>query len=853
MRVTRVRVFGSTLALLAGMGAAQPAHADPLPESAEHVVSQGRSLVTDDTAEALVLNPANLAWLPAPEMRFDWVGCPASAVKIGCGTALGLATPLFWGLATSLRLELVTPSVGDGTWGNGFPYAGYQYAWLSWGLAGHLGEHTSWGFAYDHSYSNDSYVDSLNALTLALSFRPNTHFAFSAVARNFNRPSQQIIPALTAGGIAAPVLDGQYGFGMALRPTGRRTFELGVEARYWQGIDQWTERGTVGVDVPGFGRVFGSAEIANLGNDTHRGVVGTAGVELHWGGLSAGGGALFGSGLGNSSTVGEYGTIAFAGYTQPGIPNVSHAVWIRLESTPGNRGHVALLRKLWKIAEQPDVDAVTLILRAEPVDSFAHAEELADALRVLRAHKKKVLCSLEDAGARSLYVCANADRIVLAPGGALRYAGMRSQYIYLRGLLDKLGIKADVVRIGPHKSAAEQFTNEHAGPVAAQDHEDLLLQQAAVFDRNLSLYRHMPEERVREVTLKGPFYAAEAKEAGLVDGFAFDDELERATRELVGHEVSYVEYQDETRAPSTFAGRDKIGLLYFDGDMVDGRSQHIPLLDMRLVGSYTMQEQIKKLREDPSIKAVVLRIESPGGASMGADIEWRELQLLAKTKPLIVSMGTVAASGGYYVASASKDVYALPLTITGSIGVFFAKADLSGLLQKIGVTIDTYKTAPHADAESLFRPFTPEERTELEHKVDLIYDTFLTRVSTGRGMAKADIDAVGRGRVWTGQQAYERHLVDHLGGLREALADARAAGGMGDDAPIVEYPPSSSSLAETLLKIAGLGGSDDQVEAALEKLPPAVKGVAHALAPVLVYGQEQALTRMEWVDAPDGP
>jgi protease-4 len=843
--------LGSCLALLAGLSAVARAHADPLPTSAEHVVSPGRSLVTDDTGEALVINPANLAWLPAPEMRFDWVGCPASAVKVGCGEALGLSTPLLWGLSTSLRLELVTPSTGDGTWGNGFPYAGYQYAWLSWGLAFRLGDHASMAFAFDHSYSNDSYLDSLNAITAALSYRPNTHFAFGAVARNFNRPSQTTIPALAAGGTPAPVLDGQYSFGMALRPTGRRTFEIGLEAKYWEGIDQWTERGTVGVDVPGFGRVFGSAEIANLGNDTHRGVVGTAGLELHWGGLSAGGGALFGSGLGNQSTVGEYASLAVAGYTQPGIPDVSRAVWIRLEGTPGTRAHVALLRKLWKLSERDDIDAVTLVLRSEPADSFAHAEELADAVRLLRARKKKVLCSFEDAGARALYVCANADRIVVTPAGGVRYAGLKSQYIYLKGLLDKLGVKGDFIRIGPHKTAPEQFTNEHAGPVAAQDHEEMLMQQEAVFVRNLSLYRHMDEGRIRDVTRTGPFVAEEAKAAGLVDGFAFDDELERATRELAGRTLPYDEYKEETRAPSTFAAREKLGLLYLEGDIVDGRSQHIPLVDIRLVGSYSMQEQIKKLREDTSIRAVVLRIESPGGSSLASDVMWRELSLLAKVKPLVVSMGTVAASGGYYVASASKDIYALPLTVTGSIGVFYGKADVSGLLQKIGVTIDTYKTAPRADAESFFRPFTPDERAELEHKVDQFYDTFLTRISTGRGMAKADIDAVGRGKVWTGQQAFERHLVDHLGGLREALADARAAGGLTEDAPIVEYPPAGTSLLDTALRLAGAGGGDDRVAQAIESLPPAVKGVAHALAPMMVYGQGEPLARLEWVDAPE--
>ncbi len=470
---------------------------------------------------------------------------------------------------------------------------------------------------------------------------------------------------------------------------------------------------------------------------------------------------------------------------------------------------------------------------------------------MLRAHHKKVLCSFEDAGTRALYVCANADRIVVTPAGGVRYAGLKAQYIYLKGLLDKLGIKAEFVRVGPHKSAPEQFTNEHAGPVAAADHEEMLRLQESVFVRNLSLYRHLPEERIREETRHGPFVAEEAKAAGFVDGFAYDDQLEKATRELVGHDVSYVKYADETRASSTFGPRGKVALLYLDGDIVDGRSQHIPIVDVTLAGSYSMAETIKQLREDSTVRAVVLRIESPGGSSLASDVMWRELMLLREKKPLIVSMGTVAASGGYYVASASRDVYALPLTVTGSIGVFYGKADVSGLLGKIGVTVDTYKTAPRADAESLYRGFTPEEQKELEHKVDQFYQTFLDRVSQGRGMRKEDIDAIGRGRVWTGQQALERHLVDHLGGLRDALADARQAAYLPEDAPIVEYPPSTSSLLETALKLAGAGEGDAAVNpaAVLERLPPAVQGIARAVAPLLVYRKDEALARLEWVDA----
>jgi protease-4 len=784
-------------------------------------------------------------------------------VKVGCGHAWGAATPLFFGLSTALRIDFVQPPWGASpTTGVGFPYRGFDYVWATWGLAGQLGEHASWGVSLDRAYSQNSYIDGLFGMTAALSWRPDTHFGFAAVAHDFNRPSSTLVrdasglPCGQARGLATPecsaVLDGRYTLAMTLRPwDGRRRLEIGAELEYWQaqgGGDQWIDRGTLAFDVPYVGRAFGSVEIAHLPSDARRGVLGTAGLEVHWDGLSVGGGALFGNGLGSSGSPAEYVTASIAGYTQrPGIPMPPRAVFLRLESTPSVRGHVALLRKLWKLAETPDVRAVTLVLRAEPADSFAHAEELADAVRVLKAHGKKVLCSVEDAGSKSLFVCANADRTVVDPAGGVRYAGLKAQYIYLKGLLDKLGIRAQFIRVGPHKTAPEQFTNEHAGPVAAADHEDILRQQEAVFVRNMAIYRHMSEERIREETRKGPFVASEAMQAGFVDATAFDDEVERATQDLAGRSLPYAKYQETTFAPETFAGRRKLALLYLEGDIVDGRSQHVPLLDMKLVGSYSMADTIRQLKDDSSVRAVVLRIESPGGSSLASDVMWRELRLLAKEKPLIVSMGTVAASGGYYVASASRNIFAEPLTITGSIGVFYGKADVSGLLGKIGVTVDTYKTAPRADAESLFRPFTPEEERELEHKVDQFYQTFLDRVAEARGQTKEQIDAVGRGRVWTGQQALAVHLVDHLGGLREAIAAAREAGGLPDDAPIVEAPHESESLLDKVIQLAGGGGGDDRARALVEALPPAIRDVARSVAPLVVFRGDEPLARMEWV------
>jgi protease-4 len=857
MRLTRsagVVALGRSglLALLSAAfaSAAGDARGDPLPTSAEHVATPAGSVASTDNGDAIVLNPANLAWLPGGELRWTWVNCPDDALKVGCGNDWEASTPLPFGLATGLRVDLVQPPWGGPeSEGIGFPYRGSNNVWVTWALALKLGERAAFGFSLQRSYSQNPYLKDLFAITTGLSYRPDPHIGFSAVAYNLNEPSPTLVPNLGHPNIQPqPVLDGQYTLAASLRPNGRRDVDLGFEIKYYQGSNLWVPRGTLGIDVPYVGRAFASVEASHLFNDQLRGVLGTAGLEVHFGPLAAGGGALFGDGLGG--TAGEYVTASVSSYRQPGLPLPDHAVWLRLESTPSTRGHVALLRKLWRLAEARDVDAVTLIMRAEPASSFAHAEELADAIRVLRAHGKKVLCSWEDAGPRAIYVCASADRIVINPAGGVRYAGLRSQYIYLKGLLDKLGIRADFVRVGPHKTAPEQFTNEHAGPVAASDHIDMLRQVEAVFVRNQSLYRHMPEARVREVTRQGPFIASEARDAGFVDGYAFDDEVERATRELVGHSVPYLEYKDVARAPVAFSVRRRVGLLYLDGDIVDGRSQHIPILDMKLVGSYSVADNIRQLRDDPTVGAVVLRIESPGGSSLASDVMWRELVLLAKKKPLIVSMGAVAASGGYYVATASKNIFALPLTITGSIGVFYGKADLSGLLDKIGVTIDTYKTAPRADAESMFRGFTPDEERELSRKVDQFYDTFLDRVSQGRGMTKEEVDAVGRGRVWMGQQAIEKHLIDHLGGLREALVAAREAGNLPDDAPILELPKPDETLLEQALSLV-TGSTGLQAAVTVEQLPAPIRGVARAIAPLAVYRGDEPLTRMEWVDPGD--
>jgi protease IV len=833
-------VLGAGVVCLSCLGDTDARADQPFPGRAERILSPGRSSVAEDSVEALVLNPANISNMAGPEGRWTGVRCPDTR-RVACGHAFGIATPLIWGVATGLRVDYITPPGGPE--GAGFPFNGIDYTWLTWGVGYHLSPRIQFGGSIQWSYSANPYTSGLFGVTAGISYRPNTHFGFAAVAHDFNGPSVQQLPPN-----GFPVLDRSYLLGMAFRPLGTRAIELDVEGKYFDVLDQVRPRVVLGIDVPGVGRIRGDVEAQNIGNDSRRGIQATAGAEIYFNAFSAGGGALFGSALGRESSVGEYATASIAAFHNPGVPRSENAVFIRLESTPGTRNHVRLLQRLWKIAEDREIVAVTMVIRSEPATSYAHAEELADAFRVLKAHGKKVICSFEDAGPKALYACASASRIVINPAGGLRYAGLKTTHMYLAGLLGKIGVKAEFVRIGAHKTAPEQFMNERASETAKADQEDLLRQHEAVFAKNMALYRGIPEDKFREVSGKGPFVASEARDAKFVDGYAFDDELERVTRDVVGRKVGYSKFKEETRAAKYFAKRPTIGLLYIDGDIVDGRSQTVPILGMKLVGSYTIADSVKALKDDDNIKAVVLRIESPGGSSMASDVMWRELKKLAEKKPLIVSMGTVAASGGYYVASPAKQIFALPLTITGSIGIFYGKADVSELLGKIGVNIEVRKTTPRADAESFYRGFTDDERTELRHKVQQFYDVFLDRVSQGRHMTKEEVDAVGQGRVWAGQQALDHKLVDHMGGLRHALDAARDAAHLPTDAPIAEYPAIETTLLEYALGLIGL-----KANAGLDVggLPVQVKELLRGVAPLALYGDGKALARMEWVPLED--
>jgi protease IV len=801
----------------------------------------GKSPVTNDDSSALVQNPANLAFMPASELRWSSVYLNEGAQVPWQGHALAFAFPIpFVNASTGLRVDLMSPPGGTAPT---FKNDGL-YQWVTWGLALKASDSFALGMSLQRSYSDMAVAHGLFGWSLALTSRPSDYFGLAFVANDINAPKN------AAGGS----IDRSFDVALAMRPLRSRALEIGLSGKIVDAPKAfWAPSATLGVDIPELGRLRGSLTVRDPDDGIAQSEwLASASMSFYLNGTAGSmdltGGSLFGGALGQGVSGKAHENlateVAFKGYREPsGTQAPTYALRIRMEKTPSVREHVALLQHLWQIAEEESsVGAVVLELRTAPADSMAHVQELRDAIYLLRQAGKKVLCHLEDADGASLYLCSAADRILLNPAGGIRFAGLRARYFYYAGLLDKLGIKADFVRIGAHKSAPEAFTRSGSSEVARDDKIDLLQQHEKHLTLGIAHGRKLSPEVVRERIAKGPFVAVEAKTAGFVDGYAFDDELESQASVLTGQPVRLI---DDNRGPfaDRFNGANPgIALIYVDGDMVDGRSQTIPLLGMKLVGSYTIAESIKKARENPMISAVVLRVETGGGSAMAADVIWRELQQTTKVKPVIVSMGTAAASGGYYIASPATRVFANPLTITGSIGIFYGKADVSELLRKLGVNVEVYKTAPRADAESIFRPFTDEEKTELKRKVWQFYDVFLQRVSDGRKLTKEQVDAVGQGRVWTGEQALGHKLVDELGGLRQALAYARALTGLSDHAPIQELPPVETTIVGRLL---GIEGVSENIPPYLQALPPGFVDMVRALGPFVVHPADKPLARME--------
>lgn len=435
-----------------------------------------------------------------------------------------------------------------------------------------------------------------------------------------------------------------------------------------------------------------------------------------------------------------------------------------------------------------------IYLKAEVnVNGFAASQELRKALQDFRSSGKFVIAYGDYITQRAYQVANVSEKIYVNPKGVFEWTGLSVEYVYFKNLLDRLEIEPQIFYDGKFKSATEPFREERMTAANRLQTETWLGDLYGRYLADAASARKLDSAMLRQwantFAVRRPQQAAELK---LIDGVRYDDEVKSELKKrLKLEEDDQIEFITPGRYLNTKSlkeyGKDKIAVVYAEGDIVDGKG-----VDGQ-IGSDTYRNLIRQIRYNDQVKAIVLRVNSPGGSSLASEVIWRELHLARKAgKPIVVSMGDVAASGGYYISCGADKIFAQPNTITGSIGVFSIIPNMQGFFKnKLGITFDGVETGPYADALTISKPLSADEKQIIQNQVDMIYDDFKTRVGDGRKLDSAKVEEIAQGRVWTGQRALSIGLVDQLGDLDDAIAAAAKLAKL-KEYNLYEYPEPKS-------------------------------------------------------------
>ena len=434
---------------------------------------------------------------------------------------------------------------------------------------------------------------------------------------------------------------------------------------------------------------------------------------------------------------------------------------------------------------------------------YATLTEVRTALESFRAAGKKIIAYDDGLSEREYYLSSIADLVALNPLGSMEINGFNSQQLFFTGALEKYGIGVQIIRVGSYKSAVEPFIRKDFSPENRQQTQQLLNVLWGEFISQVGESRQLTSQKLQEIVdSKGILNSQEAKEQGLVDRVAYFDEIVEEVKEITGFKnkdksfrsIDLRTYADSSRVNAETRNSDnKIALVYAQGTIVGGQG------DLREIGGDRFAKELAKLRRDKNVKAVVLRVNSPGGSATASEVILRAMQLLRDEKPVIVSMGNVAASGGYWISTGADRIFAQPNTITGSIGVFGVLPNIQKLSNNNGITWDAVKTGRFADSGTIARPRTEQELAIYQKYVKQIYEIFLDKVAESRNLPKEKVAQIAQGRIWSGEDAKKIGLVDQIGGLNAAVEYAAEKAGLGNDWEIKEYPQ-SDTLEERILR-----------------------------------------------------
>ncbi len=516
------------------------------------------------------------------------------------------------------------------------------------------------------------------------------------------------------------------------------------------------------------------------------------------------------------------------------------------------RGYVDALRKA-KIDKR--ISAVLLAPR--PLDSpfWGKIQEIREAIVDFKASGKPVYAFLEYGGDREYYLASAADKIFLVPSATLDLTGVATYEVFLRGTLDWIGTYPDFIHIGDYKTAINTLTEKTFTPAHKEMSASLNRDQFDQLVRAVADGRHKPESEVRAAIDQGPLLPEDALHQGLIDDLAYEDELDDVVGGLGGPGKLQLtetdDYADVTWASLGVKPRTKIALLNAIGAITSGKSGYDPV-NGYVMGSDTLVKYIRDIRADSSIRAIVLRIDSPGGGSTASDVIWRELMITKSAKPprpIVVSMSDLAASGGYYIAMAGDVIVSQPGTLTGSIGIYTGKFVTGGTFGKLGANIEATSDGAHAEIYSPDRKFTLEERAKVQESMQAFYDQFVEKAAESRHTTPEKIDQIAQGRVWTGLQAKQVGLVDQIGGLQDAIivAKQRAHIPADEEVELVVYPP-RRSFYEVLTQQFETSPERSSAEALAMLLGPRDRRALGALlAPSRLFRPGEILAHMPYV------
>ena len=468
-------------------------------------------------------------------------------------------------------------------------------------------------------------------------------------------------------------------------------------------------------------------------------------------------------------------------------------------TSKGNIGLNDILDDIKKAKKDSRIKGIYLDLSTIPA-GVATIEEIRNSLIDFKSSGKFIFAYSEGYSQGSYYVASVADKIFLNPQGTIDFKGLNAEVMFLKGTLEKLGIEPQIIRNGKFKSAVEPLILDK---MSDENRKQVQGYVGAIWNSILSGISKSRNVEVKDLqNIADSLLIQNAEDAlkyHLVDQLAYQDQFYSELSDKLGltgkqeiKTVNIVKYTKAYVKDDKKYVSEKIAVIYATGEIFEGKGND------KKIGSITTSEAIRKARLDEKVKAVVLRVNSPGGSALASDVIWREVYLTKKIKPVIVSMGDVAASGGYYISCAADSIVAEPNTITGSIGVFGLLLNAKKFFNdKLGITFDNVKTGNYADIGSIDRPLTASERAIVQKSVEKVYDTFITRVSEGRHISKALVDSIGQGRVWSGIDAKERGLVDILGGIDTAIVIAAKMAKI-DKYRIVYLPEQKEPLAEFL-------------------------------------------------------